>query len=728
MTALPEAMRLALDHVEDAVVITSVHDGPRIVYVNAAFTRASSYSSEEAVGRTLADLQGTRSAGPEGNGAAVAVRRKDGSEYRVRKEIAAPLGEGTASYVVEIQRADDARHRLIAEHSRDMISTLGADGVCTYISPSCRDVIGFEPEEVIGARDFQLAHPEDLIKNRAGFARALERGALENPSVTTRVRHKNGSYVWLESSSSVIRDAQGRVLEIQSAGRDVTARVMAEEALAHSEENLRVLLEQLPDAVALHRDGTLVFANPPFARMLGYGSAGDLIGKPVLDLVHASERAQVSERLRTHDRTLTRSNERLALCANGQSITVQISALPILFQGQLAILVVMQDLTDRKKLEAQLAVADRLASVGRLAVAVGHEINNPLSYVLASIELMRAELPVLARESPHPLLASFAESAGMVQEGAERVRDIVHDLRTLSSVGTGPIVAVDIHRVLDIAAATANHEIRLRARLTKHYGRARMVLADERRLVQVFVNVLINAAQATPAGDVEQNEIRITTRASGTSLIVEIRDTGMGLPEGDVSRIFEPFFTTKPDGVGTGLGLSVSHQIVSAFGGAMTAEPCTPRGTLLRVSLPASADAPANESAAEAVAADALPRMRILVVDDEPQIVRVLTMLLATHEVVTASGGREAKALLHAGAWFDVILCDLQMSDGTAADIYQHVKATIPTLERRMILMTGGAFTEPARAFLASCPQPCIEKPFLPSALVALISLVNGAS
>jgi len=122
---------------------------------------------------------------------------------------------------------------------------------------------------------------------------------------------------------------------------------------------------------------------------------------------------------------------------------------------------------------------------------------------------------------------------------------------------------VDVERALDVAAATADHEIRLRARLVKEYGAVQRALASEGRLTQVFVNLLVNAAQAIPDGEANDNEIRITTREESGRVVVEIRDTGTGIAPEDLPRIFEPFFTTKAKGVGTGLGLSISHTIVT---------------------------------------------------------------------------------------------------------------------------------------------------------------------
>jgi CheY-like chemotaxis protein len=202
--------------------------------------------------------------------------------------------------------------------------------------------------------------------------------------------------------------------------------------------------------------------------------------------------------------------------------------------------------------------------------------------------------------------------------------------------------------------------------------------------------------------------------------VVEIRDTGTGIAPEDLPRIFEPFFTTKPKGVGTGLGLSISHNIVSALGGTLTAERVSPRGALFRVTLRTSHEVLAHASAA---ASDprSQRRARILLVDDEPSMVRVLAELLSPNEVTTAHSGREAIARIATDEHFDVIVCDLQMNDGTGMDVYEYLRERAPDLARRVIFTTGGAFTDGAREFLARCPQPVLEKPFDTAHFSALV-------
>jgi CheY-like chemotaxis protein/anti-sigma regulatory factor (Ser/Thr protein kinase) len=278
-----------------------------------------------------------------------------------------------------------------------------------------------------------------------------------------------------------------------------------------------------------------------------------------------------------------------------------------------------------------------------------------------------------------------------------------------------------VERALDVAAATADHEIRLRARLVKKYGAVRRAWASEGRLAQVFVNLLVNAAQAIHDGEAHVNEIRITTREEAGRVVVEIRDTGIGISAQDLPRIFEPFFTTKAKGVGTGLGLSISHSIVTAHGGTLTAERLSPRGALFRVTLRASSEELAPTSSPDREAVDG-PRARVLLVDDEPRTAGVLAELLSPHEVTLAHSGREAIARLAVDASFDAVVCDLQMNDGNGVDVYEYLIERVPDLARRVIFMTGGAFTQSAREFLDGCPQPVLEKPFEAARLAALVS------
>jgi signal transduction histidine kinase/CheY-like chemotaxis protein len=361
-----------------------------------------------------------------------------------------------------------------------------------------------------------------------------------------------------------------------------------------------------------------------------------------------------------------------------------------------------RDVTERKRIEAQLMAADRMVSVGTLAAGVAHEINNPLAYVIANLQLIADACPATA--AAEPLKAA--------QDGADRVRQIVRDLKTFSRSDEERIDAVDVRTVLDASANIAWNEIRHRARLVREYApEVPKVAVNEARLGQVILNLLVNAAQAMPDGDAERNQIILRSRAAGPMVIVEVQDTGHGIPPEHRARLFDPFFTTKPVGVGTGLGLYISQQILSSMGGSISVDSEPGKGSTFRLQIPA-AQKVAGATAVEAEAAPRPERARILAIDDEPMIARVLKHTLGSHDVTEMTSAVEALERIRKGERYDLIICDLMMPHMTGMDFHAALETDAPEQARRIMFLTGGAFTPRAHAFLDTVQVPRIDKPF----------------
>ena len=253
-----------------------------------------------------------------------------------------------------------------------------------------------------------------------------------------------------------------------------------------------------------------------------------------------------------------------------------------------------------------------------------------------------------------------------------------------------------------------------------------LVLGNSVMLGQVALNLLINAAQAIPEGRSDAHEIRVVTGtdAHGRAFF-EVRDTGAGIPPEIADRIFDPFFTTKPRGVGTGLGLSICRGIVLALGGEIVVESRPGGGTTVRVAVPA-----APPSAPAPIAAPAPSpgrRGRLLVVDDEPAVAGAIRRVLASeHEVLVRGSAEEALEAISRGERFDAILCDLMMPGMTGMDLHDALSRVAPEQASRMVVLTGGAFTDDAREFLDQVALPKCDKPFDPAGLRKVVRNVVG--
>ncbi|HEX8438093.1 ATP-binding protein [Archangium sp.] len=406
--------------------------------------------------------------------------------------------------------------------------------------------------------------------------------------------------------------------------------------------------------------------------------------------------------------------ERDALLVQEHSVRLEAEARARQHQGEL------------NAVKGRLAQSEKLAVVGQLAAGVGHEINNPLAFVSGNLHVAVEQIALLSREMDGPASERLRETLQALEEarrGAERIHTIVKDLRTLARADETRLVPVDVHAALEFSLTLAMPHLRHKAQVERQLGKVPAVRANEAKLGQVFLNLLINAAQAIPEGDPLNHRVTLVTRLEGTRVVVEVRDTGKGMTPEVMSRIFEPFFTTKAQGEGTGLGLSICQGLIHTMGGEMGVESEPGRGSTFRVVLPMSeTDVTATPAPARTVA-DVQARKRVLVVDDEPGIGSVMRRILGrVHEVIVLQSGREALTLLERDDNFDRVFCDLMMGDMTGMDLHARLAEKGSECLSRFVFMTGGGFTERAREFLQSVSVPRIDKPFEPEVIRSLVA------
>jgi signal transduction histidine kinase/ActR/RegA family two-component response regulator len=380
---------------------------------------------------------------------------------------------------------------------------------------------------------------------------------------------------------------------------------------------------------------------------------------------------------------------------------------------------------DRQRLYARLAVADRMISVGSLAGGVAHELNNPLSYVTANLAFITEEVGELTRRlaatgatdgALEEVASQLHAAAADARDGVEKMHGLVRDLQRLSRDDDGALAPLDLTHVLESAISVARSEIKHRARVERQLAPSLPpVRASEARLGQVFLNLLVNAAHATPEGRAADQLIRVRSFvAPGQRVAVEVSDTGCGIPADRLERIFEPFYSTRAPGGGAGLGLSICRSIVGALGGTIEVESQVGVGSTFRVLLPVAPLEPVEEQAAAARRPEAAPRRpRLLVVDDEALVGAVMERTLGRdYDLVTLTSSREALALVQAGARYDLIFSDLLMPGLTGMGLHEALEQIDPAQAARMVFLSGGACTPAALEFLARPGMECLEKPF----------------
>jgi PAS domain S-box-containing protein len=504
----------------------------------------------------------------------------------------------------------------------------------------------------------------------------------------------------------------------------------AQDALRESEERYRQIVETTSDGIVkIDEHAVVVFVNQRFAEMLGY-EPREMIGTSALAFMGPAARLAVTETIPNPQHT-RQAIDTIFRHRDGTDVSVNLAGSFLLdaVGRHVGSLAVVRDVTEQKKLQSQLMVSDRMASVGTLAAGVAHEINNPLAVVIANLDYIADSLKCASDPGPGGARASDAAFREDVKaplddarEAAERVRFIVRDLKIFSrSPSEEPKGTVDVNAILESSLRMGWNEIRHRARLVKSYGALAIVKANEARLGQVFLNLIVNAAQALQEGRAEHNEIRVSTRLEAGRVVIEVSDTGAGIPPEIIGRIFDAFFTTKAVGVGTGLGLAICQRIVTDMGGELTVESELGKGTTFRVSLPGARAEP-EVVPSVTPGSPAGRRGRVLVVDDEANVVTSVQRILAKeHDVVALVAAKDALELCARGERFDLILCDLMMPDMTGIDLHRELSRIAPDQADRMMFMTGGAFTPSARQFLSETPKEHLEKPFDGANLRAIV-------
>lgn len=621
----------------------------------------------------------------------------------------------------------------IIEASPDALLVVAADMRIAFANRAADSMLGSDPGALVGTALTEIVPGWARERHAALVADyfAQPRARPFGSDYRMVARRRDGSELPIDIALQHLR-LDGIVVVIAGL-RDRSAHHAAELARIAAEKELRVshakldsILQHAPGfIVEVSRDGDIRYINRTRATPMS-----DVVGNHWLSLLPDVERHRLDGILR---RVLSGEGpQRFELelpNADGGERHFAVDVGPLTGaageEGRRAIegaIVFASDVTEQRRAQVELNVARRLASVGALAAGVAHEINNPLSAVISNLSLAISDLEELGATGAG--LGEVIEQLRDAAEGAERIRGVAGDLRMLARPPDDATRPVDAKAVFEGALRLARNELRHRARVVRDYQDTPPVAASEGRLGQVLLNLLVNAAQAIAEGRAENNEIRVATRLTTDGMVcLEVADTGPGMPEEVKKRLFTPFFTTKPAGLGTGLGLTICSQIVRGYGGRIEVHTEAGKGSAFRVVLPPSRIAERSvEQIAPRPPDSPARRGRVLVVDDETTLATAMRRILArAHDVVLASSAKEALTILDAGERFDVIFCDVMMPDMTGPELIEEMRTRYPEVVGKVVIITGGAFTERSRDFLDSTHHRVVEKPFHPRQILEIV-------
>ena len=624
----------------------------------------------------------------------------------------------------EALRASEERFALAVAGSNDGIVDWDIPNDRIYTSKRAMEIFDLDSEMTVRTRDewrrLVRYHPDDRRIVRQDFQEFLA-GSGELRDVEYRILLRNGAVRWVRHRHICVRSPDGTALRLTGSVSDIDAQKRAEEGLRASEEHYRSIFNAAADALVLRdAEAKVVDVNPAFLQISGYTREEVISGTRWIFAL--PEMAELAKDM--HRRCIAGETVRFEMKArrkDGTLIDIEMRAVPIRYRGQQHALGMARDITaqkraeaERLRLEGQLLQAKKLEAIGTLAGGIAHDFNNILSATLGYGEMAQKAAPAGTALRRH---IDAVVSAGM------RAKSLVERILAFSRSGMGERVPVHVQSVvaeaLDLLAASLPAHVRLDRELAA--GNA-AVMGDPTQIHQVVMNLCANAAQAMKSPGslnvaldvVEKSRSRVATSelAGGRYIRLRVRDSGSGIAPGVLERIFDPFFTTKGAGVGTGLGLSLVHGIVTDLGGGIDVESELGKGTTFTVYLPWSdaVAAPAGEE--EAIAHGA--GEAVLLVDDEESLVRLGEEMIAGlgyEPVGFASSNAALEAFRAEPERFSAVLTDESMPEMTGCELAEQIRRLRPGVP--IVLMTG--FVHPGLAARAESLGVCdvLAKPLV---------------
>jgi PAS domain S-box-containing protein len=654
----------ALESTANGVAITD-HRGS-VVWVNRAFVEMTGYAEAEVQGQNLRLLKSgmqedsyyrtlwdTIAEGNVWRGELI-NKKKDGSLYTVDMTIT-PLKNANDEITHFIAVKQDITERKNAEReltlmaqtvasARDCISVTDLKDKLLFVNDAFCETYGYTTGELVGKDVSMVRSPRmsGAVSDRI-LPATLEggwHGELLN-------RRKDGSDFPVELWTSVVRDDAGTPVALVGVSRNIADRRLAEEHLKESEEQFRLIAENVADMIAvLDLDGIRIYNSPSYKNILG--DPESLKGTDSYREIHPEDRERVMQVFQETARTGV--GQRIEYRIVGKDGTLRNieskgSVIKVANGRVSRVVVVSRDVTEEKRLAAQFLRAQRMESIGTLAGGIAHDLNNVLAPIMMAIEILRDKIPD----------AGGKRILEIVETSAKRGSDIVKQVLAFGRGVTGDRILVQLKHVINEVARIAGQTFPKSIDITTNVPRDLWtVLADPTQMHQVLLNMMVNARDAMPEGgtlsisaknvtlDDDYSQMHPGTKA-GNYVNIMIADSGTGIPAEIRVKIFEPFFTTKEIGMGTGLGLSTTLAIVKSHDGFINLESEEGKGTTFSIYLPATGMASVAGPASVEADLPAGNGELILIIDDEAAVRQITRATLEAYgyKVMTASDGAE---------------------------------------------------------------------------------------
>ena len=504
-----------------------------------------------------------------------------GGSFILRSQVRARTKELTAEIIERKQaeaalRESEEKFRAIFDESRDGIVLIDSEtGYIIDCNPEYERQTGRKLEQLKKMKIWELRPLEKIEAAKEIFFKIRDKGV--GGSADLAFQKPNGEIVPIDFLTRVV--TLGGKKYMQSMTRDITERKQAEEALKESEERFRAIFDNATDGILLAEIEAKKFytGNNMICQMLGY-SLEEIKNLGVMDIHPEDDLPYVIEQFEKQAKgEFPLAKDIPVKRKDGSVFYAEINSSQMTLAGKTYLVGIFRDITERRKMQEQLIVTDRLASVGELAAGIAHEINNPLTSVIGFSDLL------LQKDLP----GDVREDLQVVNREARRTADIIRNLLTFARKHEAEKAPTDINKVIENVLALRAyeqkvHNIEVKADLAPDLPE---ITADGFKLQQVFLNIVINAEHFMTKAH-GKGTLTINTKRIGDTVQASFADDGPGIPEEDLSHLFDPFFTTKEVGVGTGLGLSICHGIIAEHGGRIYAEGEVGEGATFIMELP----------------------------------------------------------------------------------------------------------------------------------------------